>query len=323
MKELKIDPELRDLLPPLADDEYKQLEKNIVDNGFDKNFPIMEWHGFIVDGHNRYSICQKHNIDYTIGTLAYETKEEVMRWMLDIQLGRRNLTPIQRISVAEKHRALYVAQAKENLKQAGTNYGIGMKKPLPNLVNPISTIDTTKELAAIAGVSKETYRMGAKILNSDDEELKQRVMSGETKISTGYKELQNKNKQKVDEVVEKSVEKENNTTKLDLKPEEKPPVESGVILLPEDTKENKIMNDIVRQMKSGTVDMIQLSNEKEITSIAALAYESIDSVFNYIFKNIDFEKFSRENFNEIENILLTVKATIDNKIKIMEEKINE
>lgn len=55
MKELKIDPELRDLLPPLADDEYKQLEKNIVDNGFDRNFPIMEWHGFIVDGHTRNS----------------------------------------------------------------------------------------------------------------------------------------------------------------------------------------------------------------------------------------------------------------------------
>lgn len=45
MKELKIDPELRDLLPPLTDDEYKQLEKNIVENGFDKNFPIMEWNG--------------------------------------------------------------------------------------------------------------------------------------------------------------------------------------------------------------------------------------------------------------------------------------
>ena len=73
-KELKIDPELRDLLPPLTDDEYKQLEKNIVENGFDKNFPIMEWNGFIVDGHNRYSICKKHNIDYVVGTLGYETR---------------------------------------------------------------------------------------------------------------------------------------------------------------------------------------------------------------------------------------------------------
>ena len=115
MKELKIDPELKDLLPPLTDEEYKQLEKNIVENGFDKNFPIMEWHGFIVDGHNRYDICKKHNItDYVVGTLAYETKEEVMEWMLDIQLGRRNLSPIQRIAITEKYRPIYEKQAKEN-----------------------------------------------------------------------------------------------------------------------------------------------------------------------------------------------------------------
>ena len=36
--------------------------------------------------------------------------------------------------------------------------------------------------------------MGAKILNSDNEELKKRVQSGETSISAGYKELtQSKN----------------------------------------------------------------------------------------------------------------------------------
>ena len=97
-------------------EEYKQLEKNILENGFDKNFPIMEWNGFIVDGHNRYQICQKHGItDYTVGTLAYKTKEEVMEWMLDIQLGRRNLSPIQRIAVAEKYRPIYEEQAKRNL----------------------------------------------------------------------------------------------------------------------------------------------------------------------------------------------------------------
>lgn len=74
----------------------------------------MEWNGFIVDGHNRYSICKKHNIEYVVGTLGYETKDEVMEWMLDIQLGRRNLSPIQRIAVAEKYRSIYERQAKEN-----------------------------------------------------------------------------------------------------------------------------------------------------------------------------------------------------------------
>lgn len=38
-----------------------------------------------------------------------------MEWMLDIQLGRRNLSPIQRIAVAEKYRPIYEKQAKENL----------------------------------------------------------------------------------------------------------------------------------------------------------------------------------------------------------------
>lgn len=37
-----------------------------------------------------------------------------MEWMLDIQLGRRNLSPIQRIKVTEKYRPIYERQAKEN-----------------------------------------------------------------------------------------------------------------------------------------------------------------------------------------------------------------
>lgn len=197
-KELKIDPELRDLLPPLTDDEYKQLEKNIVENGFDKNFPIMEWHGFIVDGHNRYSICKKYNIEYVVGTLGYETKDEVMQWMLDIQLGRRNLSPIQRIAVTEKYRPIYEKQAKENQVKAGIEYGNGGTKLTVNLPqaskketrNPT----TDKKLSDIAGVSEKTYRMGAKVLNSNNEDVKKRVLSGETSISAGYKELQNENK---------------------------------------------------------------------------------------------------------------------------------
>lgn len=108
--------------------------------------------------------------------------------MLDIQLGRRNLSPIQRIAVTEKYRPIYEKQAKENLIIAGNNYGIGQdKKPLPNLVNPITSVDTKKKLSKLAGVGKETYRMGAKVLNSDNKDLKQRVLSGETSISVGYK----------------------------------------------------------------------------------------------------------------------------------------
>lgn len=106
--------------------------------------------------------------------------------MLDIQLGRRNLSPIQRIAVAEKYRPIYEKMAKENqlsgLKQ-NCNGTV-----LVNLPKPISPINTSEKLASIAGVSEKTYRMGAKVLNSDNEDVKNRVLSGETSISAGYKE---------------------------------------------------------------------------------------------------------------------------------------
>lgn len=198
MRELKIDPELRDLLPPLTSEEYKQLEKNIVENGFDGNFPIMEWQGFIVDGHNRYDICKKHNIEPVIGTLAYKTKEEVMEWMLDIQLGRRNLTPIQKIAITEKYRPIYEKQAKENsLSNLKQNTDV---VKLPTRMKKDNMGRTSEKLASIANVSEKTYRMGAKILNSGNEKLKQEVLSGEKSINAGYKELTGKKENKKEEV---------------------------------------------------------------------------------------------------------------------------
>ena len=116
-----------------------------------------------------------------------------MRWMLDIQLGRCNLSPIQRIAVAEKYRPIYEKQARENQSKAG-----GDKKSLSQnstkAVDPENKIDVRAKLAETAGVSTDTYSKGKKILESDDEELKQEVLSGEKSIHAGYKELtQDKN----------------------------------------------------------------------------------------------------------------------------------
>lgn len=122
-----------------------------------------------------------------------------LQWMLDIQLGRRNLSPIQRIAVAEKYRPIYERKAKDNQSKAGKEYGNGGTKLTANLLQALDqdkkerNPTTDKKLADIADVSEKTYRIGAKILNSDNEDLKKRVQIGETSISAGYKELtQNK-----------------------------------------------------------------------------------------------------------------------------------
>ena len=71
-----------------------------------------------------------------------------------------------------------------------------IKSVTENLPQAKRNPTTDKKLADVAGVSEKTYRMGAKVLNSNDEELKKRVLSGKTSISAGYKELQNQDKLK-------------------------------------------------------------------------------------------------------------------------------
>lgn len=317
MRELKIDPELRDLLPPLTSEEYKQLEKNIVENGFDRNFPIMEWQGFIVDGHNRYDICKKHNIEPIIGTLAYKTKEEVMEWMLDIQLGRRNLTPIQKIAITEKYRPIYEKQAKE--RQA-TSTGGANPQLVPKLVqaeNNPSANKTNTKLANLAGVGKETYRMGAKILNSDNEKLKQEVLSGEKSINAGYKELTGKKENKKEEI--KNTASQSN---MDNK-KEKRVVENGVILLPENSEENKMANDICRRMKSGDADWDKINNDMELNNIKQIVNDNIDISISYIRSNLNFDNFNSSNLERLREIINEANEKMNILMKDMEELVNE
>lgn len=119
-----------------------------------------------------------------------------MRWMLDIQLGRRNLSPIQRIAVAEKYRPIYEKQAlankqvamQEARKNNEKNKSEQFSENSSTTVND-NKIDVRAKLAETACVSTDTYSKGKKNLDSNNETLKQEVLSGEKSINAGYKEL--------------------------------------------------------------------------------------------------------------------------------------
>ena len=82
--------------------------------------------------------------------------------MLDIQLGRRNLSPIQRIAVAEKYRPIYEKQAQKNIEEGGRKGGlVSAHKPSVNLPTPLTVekkIDVRAKLAKTAGVSGKTRK---------------------------------------------------------------------------------------------------------------------------------------------------------------------
>ena len=93
---LQINPKFEQIIPPLTEDEFAQLEENILKLGRVIE-PIQVWKGFIVDGHHRYKIVQKHpEITFTTCELDYASDYEVISWMCKCQLGRRNITESQR-----------------------------------------------------------------------------------------------------------------------------------------------------------------------------------------------------------------------------------
>ncbi len=82
------------------------------------------------------------------------------------------------------YRFIYEKQAKEN---SLNNLKQNKSTDKSNLTTRKENNSTVNKLSSIAGVKPTTYKMGAKVLNSDNEDIKQRVMFGETSISAGYK----------------------------------------------------------------------------------------------------------------------------------------
>ena len=105
MKELKIDPEFEQVIPPLTKDEYHQLEENILADG-KIMMPIAVWGDIIVDGHNRYRIAREYgDIPFSTTQLDFDKRHEAIAWICKNQLGRRNLSDEQRIYLLGKRYA--------------------------------------------------------------------------------------------------------------------------------------------------------------------------------------------------------------------------
>ena len=205
-KKIQIDEELADLLPKLSEDDSSSLTQSLLDNGFDQKFGrIKVWFpedndgtGYIVDGHNRYKMCSKNGIelsDYCFEPVFFDSKEDVIKWMLENQLARRNLQTIQRIAIAEKYRPIFEKQAKERQSEYHGNQYDKKREVPQNFVEVQNRKkqdnETNAKLAKMADVNRETYRQAKRVLDSDNEEVKRRVLSGKTSISAGYRELRN------------------------------------------------------------------------------------------------------------------------------------
>ena len=188
MINLKIDPEFQSQIPPLTDDEFKQLEENILKEGKLLS-PLIVWNNTLVDGHNRYEIVQEHpEISFSTMPLPFESREEVLAWICKNQLGRRNLTPEQKKFLIGKQ---YSVEHRKPGGNGNNQHTTSSKKTAPEELCQIDTIPPTatdtsvrKQIAERNNVSEsyvvrsEKFMRGVRIMD----QMQEKILSGQFKV---------------------------------------------------------------------------------------------------------------------------------------------
>ena len=184
MDRLIIDPEFRDKIPPLTEDEFTLLEENILSDGAVFS-PLIVWDGTILDGHNRYEIIQKHpELTYAVHKLSFANRYEALSWICKNQLGRRNLTPQQKkYLIGQRYEAEKQADAFHgNQHTASDESGADKKCPHQNSRH-VTQSRIAKETNTSASYVREagTFAKGVDAAEEALPGIKQEILTGTIK----------------------------------------------------------------------------------------------------------------------------------------------
>lgn len=177
---IEIDEEFKNLIPPLKDYEFQQLEENCIKAGRIIE-PLKVWNNdgklILVDGHNRYRIAQEHNLPYTTEELKLESRNDVIVKMCDIQLGRRNLHELDGERLLSRKRKVLEEEAQKRMKA-------GVKtNPRENFPKGIHTREIIgKEL----GVSGRQVDKLHRINEMASPQVKDMVRNGTLSVNQAY-----------------------------------------------------------------------------------------------------------------------------------------
>lgn len=188
--DLKINEEFKSLIPSLTDEEYEGLEQSIIQDGCRDR--IVTWNGYIIDGHNRYEICNKHNITFEVLEKDnFASEADVKLWMIENQLGKRNLPTEARLALVYCFKEIEAGKARDrqgirtDLIENNTN----ISAPVHTGIHEDSG-RTLEAIAKMAGVSARTADQYDKIQRKGTEEQKAEVAQGKSSIKKVYNQIQ-------------------------------------------------------------------------------------------------------------------------------------
>lgn len=185
--EIRTKDEFKKLIPPLTPDEFSQLEENCLAEGI--RDAILTWNDYIIDGHNRYKIAQKHKLTFNTQKKEFESEEDVIVWMCNNQLGRRNLPEFVKYELLQMIREALTKKGKDNLRLSEGRGASGERKPLSNIDKPFTEHNTRKVIADKLEKSEGWVAMADVVSKKAPEEVKQKLRSNEMSINEAYQKV--------------------------------------------------------------------------------------------------------------------------------------
>ena len=176
---LTIDPEFKSLIPPLLPEERSGLESMIVSEGC--RDALVTWNGVLIDGHNRYEICHNHGIPFRVEEKDFDSRDDVIEWIYQNQLSRRNLTDEKRTYLIGK---AYSHRKNRHGGDRGNQY---TDLPSPQNEDLPKTAEIIAEEHGVSRATVERAETYAKAVDSIaenlGEEVKQKILAGEIKAN--------------------------------------------------------------------------------------------------------------------------------------------
>ena len=172
-----VNPDLQAYIDPLTPEEYTALERSILAEGC--RDALVLWGEVLVDGHNRYGICQKHGIPFqTVQNMRFASMEDVHLWMIEQHLGRRSVSDFQRGVLALRKREILAGR-----KAQAADAAAPQEPAEPEVLPAPAPLNSREAIAKAARLSSSQVVMIEKIQKQAAPELVAAVKSGAISIN--------------------------------------------------------------------------------------------------------------------------------------------
>ena len=163
-----------DMIPRPTQDEWHALEHSIQLHGL-REPVVVNQDGVLLDGYTRYEICQNRKIPIQTRTKSFDSKEDELRYVLEVNATRRQLNAFQRVELFHDIFRSYQRQAADNHKNSNR----------PGDRN-FPTGGSLIRYSELVGVGQKRTHAALKIIESDNECLKIQCRNGTMTVNEAY-----------------------------------------------------------------------------------------------------------------------------------------